>query len=386
MEKDNSSVQSLLQDPSNVNSNFGVGRMLSTQKLPRKVKWGLVVIVTLVLIVLSSVATVFVLNYLKGSKPQPVPVSAIPPVPSTVITPIPTVDETAGWKTYANDEYGFSFKYPKDMSDSIQDNLPPEFVRPISPSSNLILSGKDSKYKISIYINPDGYGPTFANEVWYVYYSSEKGIYVASVNTLEDIEKYQVAGLDEVMIPQDTVLNGHNIFITFTYPEEDSEVAKSLLKSILSTFKFTDNSLEPLSEYYNAGKCTITFKYPLSFKVSEYFGEDSEEQCAYITAPDYSYTWNADGRFGLYINVSRNKKGSVLNGVTLNTPDDMISAKYTPVEDTTSVAEVSHAVYKNYEGAEYDGHNQSADREFTFDGGTAIYIQFPGLKTMKVSM
>lgn len=26
----------------------------------------------------------------------------------------PTTNETAGWKTYANDTYGFSFKYPKD--------------------------------------------------------------------------------------------------------------------------------------------------------------------------------------------------------------------------------------------------------------------------------
>ena len=39
------------------------------------------------------------------------------PVSNVPMPTIPTVtDQTAGWQTYTNNEYGFAFKYPKDYS------------------------------------------------------------------------------------------------------------------------------------------------------------------------------------------------------------------------------------------------------------------------------
>lgn len=39
-----------------------------------------------------------------------------PTVSPQAISPIVKSDEMAGWKTYVNEEYGFSFSYPPDMN------------------------------------------------------------------------------------------------------------------------------------------------------------------------------------------------------------------------------------------------------------------------------
>ena len=39
-----------------------------------------------------------------------------------IITPSPTPDPYAGWKTYTNEEYGFSIKYPSEVKLSTQSN------------------------------------------------------------------------------------------------------------------------------------------------------------------------------------------------------------------------------------------------------------------------
>jgi len=53
------------------------------------------------------------MEYQKITEPvtSPIDISSEP-----VSTPTPTVDETANWKTYRNEEYGFEFEYPGDWT------------------------------------------------------------------------------------------------------------------------------------------------------------------------------------------------------------------------------------------------------------------------------
>lgn len=78
----------------------------------------LIVLLVVGLVVLSSLATYFILK--SQSKPQ-APVSSPSTIqpsstqPSTVIpSPSSPVDPTAGWKTYEDKAAGVSFKYPSD--------------------------------------------------------------------------------------------------------------------------------------------------------------------------------------------------------------------------------------------------------------------------------
>lgn len=50
-------------------------------------------------------------------------------------------DETADWKTYTNDEYGFSFKYPGDWD---QGQATPENTKNLDPFSLLVFVGPDA--------------------------------------------------------------------------------------------------------------------------------------------------------------------------------------------------------------------------------------------------
>ncbi|MCL5970263.1 MAG: hypothetical protein M1450_02040 [Patescibacteria group bacterium] len=58
--------------------------------------------------------------------PVHIPTSNIQPKIETTQTPSPTptqkIDETSSWKTYTNEKYGFSFKYPSGFNFEKQDN------------------------------------------------------------------------------------------------------------------------------------------------------------------------------------------------------------------------------------------------------------------------
>ena len=63
----------------------------------------------IIAIILAFVAVLAVVVYVFSAKlfaPQPTP------TPVAVVTPSPTPDVTANWKTYTDEKYGYSFKYP----------------------------------------------------------------------------------------------------------------------------------------------------------------------------------------------------------------------------------------------------------------------------------
>lgn len=54
------------------------------------------------------------------------------PTQTTILSPIPSIDPTANWKTYTNEKYRYSLKYPLDI-----------FVRQICEGEELLLSKRD---------------------------------------------------------------------------------------------------------------------------------------------------------------------------------------------------------------------------------------------------
>lgn len=54
-------------------------------------------------------------SYEPSASPPLAPVSPTTPPPSPTPASSPVPDETANWKTYRNDEYGFEFRYPPNV-------------------------------------------------------------------------------------------------------------------------------------------------------------------------------------------------------------------------------------------------------------------------------
>lgn len=119
-------------------------------------------------------------------------------VPVTAGTSLPTVDEMAGWKTYTNDKYGLSFKYPPGITAFENDGD--------GSSTNLgwivINGGLGKSMDIYIYTNSSKPSGNFR-----VTQSLENGNY-----------RYEIATLDQ---------------------NRNSTIELNLLQQILSTFKFT---------------------------------------------------------------------------------------------------------------------------------------------------
>lgn len=111
------------------------------------------IILSLLVLILVGVGGFILARYPYAPKTE-VPVPSQPPVatPAPTQSPfgtssvsIPT-DETAGWKTYSNSKYAFSFKYP-------------QFLDPESTleSSSVVVSGVDPEVKSGRFVVGGGY-------------------------------------------------------------------------------------------------------------------------------------------------------------------------------------------------------------------------------------
>jgi len=150
-------------------------------------------------------------------------------------TPIPEITT----KTYTDDEYGFSFNYPQSWQMSSKE-------------------GPDNSPTMSFTNISEGH--VFTVDVWrvtgfgYCYqYGDRREITVGGKNAetadgiggsemCDEPEKYENLGNTYFLIPLEgtSTLPQNQIHISYTYPLDDKNLAKSNLDQILSTFKFTN--------------------------------------------------------------------------------------------------------------------------------------------------
>lgn len=88
----------------------------ATNKRKRASGNNLFISVTVVILVLVVFSTKYINK--KAPDTRPATVNSTVPVTPLVPSPVPTVDmkETLSWKTYRNDKFGFSLKYPESLS------------------------------------------------------------------------------------------------------------------------------------------------------------------------------------------------------------------------------------------------------------------------------
>jgi len=144
-------------------------------------------------------------------------------------------DETAGWKTYTNSEYGFGFKYPNDW----------EFIE-----SN-ISEGAKNDLKMALWLNGLPKGKTYLFEE-----STEYPIIITAYNKAFNYSQYPAGGNNP------KIINGLN-FVEFdikgiTYPDSHFFVLdlKNKYIQITDNTKITDAKL---TDTFN--KILSTFKF-----------------------------------------------------------------------------------------------------------------------------
>jgi len=136
------------------------------------------------------------------------------------------IDETASWKTYTNDKYGFSFKYPNTYTatDELEKNTISVPERKLSIKSNTST--------MDLYVNPDGFGPFFPDVQYAMDYTGGK---IKSTKTISSDENSK----DSRTLAVGNLTVGSNEYLYFFYMEDSDTQPLTEFDKILTTFKFT---------------------------------------------------------------------------------------------------------------------------------------------------
>ncbi len=213
----------------------------------------------LIICVIFLVGTLLgVAGYLAKNKPVKIQQPQIPPVTETVKS---VEDETANWKTYRNEEYGFEFKYPRTLTLSENNNYKSSEDQRLlqlnkSTDTNFITVsrfeiGKDQTFKDVIINNSwlPGGGPRHEdfskfklvkvgnNSYYYRYLCGSIGGPDEQGNTTCDYFYYYWLVKDQSVFEFELfdILLTNNKNLDFENPPSHLE-----LKQILSTFRFIE--------------------------------------------------------------------------------------------------------------------------------------------------
>jgi len=128
------------------------------------------------------------------------------------------INETANWKTYRSEKYGFELKYPGSWK-----------VNTEEPNVEI------ATIELNQYLHGVGMPPK--GNAWIIFLPSLPQNFVKS-----ETESQPGPGSDIIIQDKDTISsNGHTIWIIKGYWKGDSQATKfkEIFKQILSTFKFT---------------------------------------------------------------------------------------------------------------------------------------------------
>lgn len=155
------------------------------------------------------------------------------------LSPTPITKPPTNLKTYSNEKYKFSFKYPQnwEIDGSYQD-----------PDAPISLSNIASGHTIGIHVyRVTGFGYCYKygerKEIVVGGKTAETADGVGGTEMCDQPEEYANRGNTFVLIPLEDKPKGfptNQIHISYDYPIGDKGLAKSNLEQILSTFKFAD--------------------------------------------------------------------------------------------------------------------------------------------------
>lgn len=200
--------------------------------------------------------------------------------PTAPLTPTSSPDPAANWKTYLNNTYMFSLKYPNDWGGGSVDDTRGGLIATFSKDgiviginrflgsslptgyTNVLDWFDDLKSKKQKAIEPnDGYyyGPGSGNFYkWYMYYKLDN-IKEFAVNQYSAIITSNInTGVSYIVIP-------HSLYIYQITLQPIGANDNSVIQQILSTFQFTNqNQTTDISTWntYKDSKLHIEFKYP----------------------------------------------------------------------------------------------------------------------------
>ena len=155
-----------------------------------------------------------------------------------------SLDKTASWKTYINEDYGFEFKYPENLEVNIQFDQKNVNLKPENPNNEtfnwfqMSLSNKENieLFDFSLSINHPGVGFEGMEEV------SEATINIDGVQFRKDVllytdDDYKVnnSGKGLILYGFHSGDNGYMVVADKSF--------EKLLDQIISTFKFTKPSI-----------------------------------------------------------------------------------------------------------------------------------------------
>ena len=198
----------------------------------------LLIIAVIIILVLTIVG---VGSFLLGTnKNNTKPVVQI--TPALTVTPTPTLDPTANWKTYANNVFGYSIKYPDSWA--VSENINGPILR-IDDSKN---QGAGVYFTIiddpeNISIENKIHSPV---ETIKLTYSDVTINGIAAKRANLPNQQGCTPGDDSVFIKKGTVI--------YEIQNRCGFVAAAIFNQILSTFKFTDQQLPPGGQYSSEGQ------------------------------------------------------------------------------------------------------------------------------------
>lgn len=163
---------------------------------------------------------------------------------SSTSTPASATDKTAGWKTYTNNDYGYSFKYPADWSAQQSSSQTSTNCKTICASASF--SGSNSFW--TQVTDLDEFASSIQNGTFtdksllgYVRYSQSKdGLTETTVND-NAVVKMKTTNLDDSngYSTGFFLLKNSKIYAVYANYSKTDTSSGDILNSILSTFQFT---------------------------------------------------------------------------------------------------------------------------------------------------
>lgn len=233
-------------------------------------------------LILASVLAIIFTSILIIFSPTSKKPSPSSPTPSPISTESisPSSDPTADWKTFIDNKWGYSFKYPSNWF--LNNNIVSEYPWPLNGLSDPKYDFQQTYNAITTYMYP--------NQVW------SEMTNIAFFDSLSQIHLYETGNIGKSKgkkiftgITQDNfpyeifeinasekeepysgveayILNGQKLVkVTLTSYNQQSI---SLFNQILSTFKFID--LTDDWKTYENEKVDFTFKYPNNYSENSY--------------------------------------------------------------------------------------------------------------------